>query len=83
MEADLYDFLAVFNEAVLLVCCYLLLLYTDYVPSPEMRYEFGNIFLDVLYFNFAFNILLLIVEIIRIAKRAIKRKKHHRSLRRA
>ena len=83
MEADQYDFLAVFNEAALLVCCYLLLLYTDYVPLPEMRYEFGNIFLYLLYFNLALNILLLINEILRIARLHCKRKLHHRSLRRA
>jgi hypothetical protein len=74
MEADQYDFLAVFNESVLLIACYMLLLYTDYVPSPEMRYEFGSYFLYLLYFNFSLNILLLISEIMRIIRRECKKR---------
>ena len=66
MDAAHFNFLAVFNEAVLLICAYMLMVYTEYVPSPEMRYEFGKYFLYMLYFNFALNILLLIYEIGRI-----------------
>lgn len=80
MEADQYDFLAIFNEAVLLFCCYLLLLYTDYVGSPELRYEFGKIFLYTLYFNFALNLLLLANEIFRVVKLECKKKAYHRKV---
>jgi hypothetical protein len=81
MEADQYDFLAIFNEAVLLIACYMLMLYTEYVPSPEMRYEFGAYFLYLLYFNFGLNILLLINEILRILRRECKKRSYHKKIR--
>jgi len=82
MEADQYDFLAIFNEAVLLICAYMLLVYTEYVPSPEMRYEFGNYFLYMLFFNFGLNILLLFNEILRMVRRECKKRRHHKKIRR-
>lgn len=73
MEAISYDFLAIFNEAVLLISCYLMMLYTDYVPDPAMRYVFGNVFLYLLYVNFGLNIFLLVIEIGRIFTRNCRR----------
>jgi hypothetical protein len=72
-EADQYDFLAVFNECVLITSCYMMMLYTDYVPEPEMRYEFGNYFLNLLYFDVALNLLLLAYEITKLLKSNCKR----------
>lgn len=83
MEADQFDFLAVFNEAALLFSCYLLFLYTDYVPDPEQRYEFGNIFMYTLFVNFGTNILLLVNEVRLMVTRQCKRKLHHRKVMRA
>ena len=79
MESDIFDFLAIFNESILLVISYLLFLYTDYVPDPEMRYNFGNIYLYLLYINFSVNLVLLVVEIIRQMKREFMRCKSHRN----
>ena len=66
METDHYDFLAVFNEAVLCFSCYIMILYTELVPSPEVRYMYGEIFLYILYVNFGLNIMLLVFEISRM-----------------
>jgi hypothetical protein len=63
MESDIYDFLAIFNEGVLLFGCTLLFLFTEYVPDPEVRYSFGNIFMYTVIFNFGVNLLLLSNEI--------------------
>jgi hypothetical protein len=65
MDGYIFDFLVIFNEAVLLLASYLLFLYTEYVPDPELRYKFGNIMMYLLYFNFSLNILLLLIEIVR------------------
>ena len=83
MESDIFDFVAIFNEAILLLLSYLLFLYTEYVPSPEMRYMFGNIFLYLLYINFSVNLLLLCLEILRQIKRSYLRWKSHREQRKA
>lgn len=82
MEADHYDFLAVFNEAVLCFSCYMMVLYTEMVPVPEVRYMYGNMFLYVLYIDMALNIFLLGYEISRMLVRNIKRRLLHRRLRR-
>jgi len=38
MESTRLNFIAIFNECVLLVNSYLLMLYSDYVPTAELRY---------------------------------------------
>ena len=65
MESNFFDFLCIFNEFILCFCCYMMILYTDYVPKPEMRYEFGKMFLVILYIDLALNIFLLAIEIAR------------------
>lgn len=80
MEANHYDFLAVFNEAILCVSCYLMFLFTDYVPMPEDRYQFGYLFLYVLYINLGINLLLLGFEISRMVHKNLKRYFLHRKL---
>lgn len=80
-EADQYDFLAIVNEIVLTISCYLMMLYTEYVPEPEMRYEFGNYFLYLLYFDVALNLVLLAYEIAKLLRRNCKRFCYHRKVR--
>ena len=65
MEAPHYDFLCTFNEVVCCMCCYLILLFTDFVPEPELRYSYGGYFLILLYVNLAVNLLVLGYEIAR------------------
>ena len=38
MESKKYNFVVILNESVLLVCSYLLMLFTEYVPITELRY---------------------------------------------
>ena len=73
--------MAIFNESVLLTCCYLLFLYTDYVPTPELKYEFGNNLLYVLYVDFGLNFILLVREIILIIRKNCRKIILHRRLR--
>ncbi len=80
MEADRFDFLAIFNECVQLICCYMLLLYTEYVPNPEDRYYFGEYLLYLLYMNFGLNIIMLGFEIVGIIRMHCRRKLYHRKL---
>jgi hypothetical protein len=80
MESKRQNFIAIFNECVLLVNSYLLLLYSEYVPTPELRYYFGDYLLYLLYINFGLNILLLALEIATIVNMHCKRRMHHRQL---
>jgi len=80
MDAKRHNFLAIFNECVLLVCSYMLLLYTEYVPSPELRYYFGDYLLYLLYVNFGLNLSVLAYDIYEIVRMHCKRKLHHRKL---
>jgi hypothetical protein len=82
MEADHYDFLAIFNEAILCFSCYMMILYTDIVPEPEVRYMYGNMFLYVLYIDIGLNLVLLGYEITRMLLRNVKKHVLHRRLRR-
>jgi len=77
MDAKRYNFLAIFNECVLLICSYMLLLFTEYVPSPELRYYFGNYLLYLLYTNFGLNIAVLAYDIVCIIRMHCKRKFYH------
>ena len=63
MESVLFNFLAGFNESMLLIMGYLMYMLTDYVPLPETRYYYGKIVLSLLYFNVAVNLVLLGIEI--------------------
>ena len=81
MEADHYDFLATFNEAALCLAFYMMLLFTEFVPKPELRYAFGNLFLYLLYMNMGLNLILLGFEIFRMILRNLKRRLFHRKLR--
>lgn len=39
MESRLGNQILVFNEVMISMLCIILYLFTDYVPSPEIRYE--------------------------------------------
>ena len=54
------NFIQVFNELVILLCTWYLFLWTDYVPNPEDRYNFGAQFLYIIGFNFVVNIAFLV-----------------------
>ena len=73
MESDLFNNLAIFNELMLLLLGYLMYLFTDYVPTPETRYFFGKVLLNMLYFNVGVNLIVLGIEISGRAIRALKK----------
>ena len=81
MENGIQNGLAIFNESVLLTCCYLHFLFTDYVPTPELKYYFGNFSLYVLYVDFGLNFILLVREVILIISKNCKKIFLHRRLR--
>ena len=73
MESDLFNNLAIFNELMLLLLGYLMYLFTDYFPTPETRYFFGKVLLNMLYFNVGVNLIVLGIEISGRAIRALKK----------
>ena len=60
------------NECVVLLCLWLVLLFTEYVPSPEQRYDFAFVFLYVIAIDAGLNLLIFIFFIIKKVYRAIK-----------
>lgn len=52
------------NELVLLTALTLMFLYSDFVAVPETRYEFGDILLNLLYLNFAINLVIILFEVL-------------------
>lgn len=83
MESQLFNNLAIFNEAMLLEIGYLMYLFTDYIPEPETRYFFGKVMLYLLYFNVGVNLIVLGVEIAGRAMRSARIYFKIRSLKRA
>ena len=61
MNGDIYNFLAFFNEFVLLISSSIIFLFTEYVPDPELRYKFGSILMHLLYINFGLNFVLKMI----------------------
>ena len=81
MENNVQNALAILNESVLLTCCYLLFLFTDYTPTPELKYYFGYYMLSVLYLDFGVNFILLVREIVLIIRLNCRRIMLHHRLR--
>ena len=79
----LNDIVFIANEMILLLCCYFILVFTEYVPTFEDRYTFGYIYLAFFgittIFNFALLIIILITDIYEAIKR-IKLKKLGREM---
>ena len=48
-----------FNETTIMLCCYHLFLFTDFVPSPETRYTMGFSLIGVTCINLGGNVLVL------------------------
>ena len=49
----------IFNEAVVIVCIWLMFLFTEYVPEPLVRYEFGENLMYFIGVDVGLNILIL------------------------
>ena len=63
MDSALFNFLAIFNEFMLLFMGNMMYLLTDFVPLPETRYFIGEVILILLYFNVAVNLIMLGLEV--------------------
>lgn len=69
------------NEFLVLFCAYYMMLFTDYVGDPELRYKFGWGYIGMLGFGMLFNLLNLMLTSIRgIKNNIIRCRKWNRSL---
>ena len=64
MKDLLNNWIQIFNEIIILICTWSLFLFTNYVPDPVLRYEFGQYFLYFIGFNLAVNILVFMWTIL-------------------
>lgn len=73
-----YNLLALVNEILLLTALTLMFLYSDFVGQPETRYGFGEMLLDLMYFNFAANLVIILFEVLSepIRQQRLKYKKY-------
>jgi hypothetical protein len=51
-----------FNEVCTLVCSSLLLILTDIVDNPDIKYKIGYGFIGIYIFNFFINLLVIVVQ---------------------
>ena len=72
------NFVQVFNEACILLSIWLMFLFTDYVPDPQLRLDFGEKLKWFLIANVAINVILLfgglIAQVISSCKNSYRRK---------
>ena len=59
-EETLVNLLEVMNEITTILMLYVMLTFSDWVPSPELRYQLGWIFIGVLVLNTVVHIYFLI-----------------------
>ena len=58
------NFIHIFNETIILLCIWMLFLFTDYTAEAERRHTYGTYFLYVIALNFAVNFLVLLWVIV-------------------
>ena len=58
------NFIQPFNECIILLCQWYLFLFTDYVPDPKLRHEFGQGFIYLIGTNFGVNGIILLYTLI-------------------
>ena len=72
MVDNLSNFVQILNECVILVCTWLILQFTLYVPDAELRHQQANYFLYVALSNIIFNVLVFLFIIVKRIYIAIK-----------
>ena len=72
MVDRLSNFVQILNECVILVCTWLILQFTLYVPDAELRHQQANYFLYLALSNIIFNVLVLLFIILKRIYIAIK-----------
>lgn len=64
MENLITNLVQILNEVVVLVCTWYLFLFTPYVPDPQTRYFFGDMFLKIIALDVIVNIGILLYQIV-------------------
>lgn len=68
--------LEIFNELCILASFYHLMLFTPYINNPVLKYSIGWSIITVITFNIGINMLLIIVDALKILKLFILKLKH-------
>lgn len=61
MRNLLFNTMAIFNELVILLLAICMVVFTDYVPDVEARYNFGWVFLGIIGIDTAINVVVMLV----------------------
>ena len=64
MKNRINNFIQIFNEVIVCVCVVSLFIFTDFIPDPVERYDYGYKFLYLIAFSIGVNVLILIASII-------------------
>ena len=73
MDSYRGNLLETINEATVLCVIYLLMCFTEFVPSANMRYELGPIYIALSGGNFILHLVLIIIMILNKARIKIMR----------
>ena len=64
-DDGLLNFVEIFNETTLLICSYILLLFTDYIEDAQMRSDIGWVYGCIVAVNLIVNWLILFARFIK------------------
>ena len=65
MNSTFLDCLEILNEVTLLLCSYMLYLFTDYVDNIKTRYMLGWYFIGLAVSNIAINFIIIICKVVK------------------
>ena len=68
--------LNLFNETSLLLHCYIYFLFCNFLPDPQLRFQFGYIVILNTLINFGLNAGLIVLASCAATRRSYARKKH-------
>ena len=74
MIDNLNNYAQLFNEIIILLFAWCLLLFTNYVPYPKTRHMFGQGYIYILGFNLAVNLVILAYSLGKKLRLALKAK---------
>ena len=83
MESRLHNVIQLFNEILVLLCVWLMFLFTDYVPDPVTRYDLAWKLIYLVAFAIGVNLLLLVIMIAKDITRAYKVHKAKKNVKQA
>jgi hypothetical protein len=62
----------IFNEICSLLCSVMLLIFTDFVDDPEIKFYSGYVFIGIYIINFLVNFIVILIDAIKTLSRWIK-----------